>query len=327
MPISPSSAVLVPPRPSHPEPTEPAAPTPHQEAHRLGLLVGRSVTALLVVGPPVCLAVAIPLLWGHLIDLRDAIMAAVFYVVSGFGITVGYHRLFAHRSFRPARWLKIALATAGSLAVEGSVAGWVANHRRHHVFSDRPGDPHSPHGSGTGLAGTLRGFAHAHVGWLFAADTTSVERYAPDIVADRDTRIVSRWFPAFAITSLAVPFLLGWTISGAIGGALTALLWAGLARMMLLHHVTWSINSICHMFGRQPATTNDHSTNFAPLAVLSFGESWHNSHHAHPSSARHGALAHQVDPSARLIRLFEQAGWATQVRWPTAAHLAMCQPA
>ena len=202
--------------------------------------------------------------------------------------------------------------------------GWVANHRRHHVFSDRPGDPHSPHLHGTGLAASLRGFAHAHVGWLFRTDNTSAERYAPELLNDADTKMVSRLFPVIAIMSLAGPFFLGWTISGALSGAFTALLWAGLGRMMLLHHVTWSVNSVCHMFGKQPASQKDHSTNFAPLALISFGESWHNFHHAHPASARHGALRHQLDPSAALIRMFERTGCATAVRWPTDAQLALC---
>jgi stearoyl-CoA desaturase (Delta-9 desaturase) len=302
------------------------AEAPELRPSRTSVVIGRVVTGILVIGPVVALAIAVPLLWGRAVHLRDVIMAAAFYLVSGFGVTVGYHRLFAHRSFRPARWLKIVLASAGSLAVEGSVVGWVANHRRHHRFSDKPGDPHSPHLRGTGVAAQLRGFAHAHVGWLFNVDTTSAARYAPELLDDADTRIVSRLFPVFAISSLAAPFFIGWTITGAIGGALTALLWAGLARMMLLHHVTWSVNSICHMFGQQPATQEDHSTNFAPLALLSFGESWHNFHHAHPSSARHGALPHQIDPSAALIRLLEITRCATHVRWPRPAQLARCRP-
>jgi stearoyl-CoA desaturase (Delta-9 desaturase) len=249
----------------------------------------------------------------------------VFYVVTGFGVTVGYHRLFAHRSFRAHRWLKVALAGAGSMAVEGSPISWVANHRRHHRFSDRPGDPHSPHLHGNELFGQLRGFAHAHVGWLFAADPTAARQYAPELIDDRDLGVISRLFPVFAIFSFAAPFFLGWLVSGAIGGALTALLWAGVARMALLHHVTWSVNSVCHMFGKQPATQRDHSTNFAFLSVISFGESWHNFHHAHPSSARHGALSHQLDPSAALIRGFERLGFATHVRWPTELQIAACQ--
>jgi stearoyl-CoA desaturase (Delta-9 desaturase) len=286
--------------------------------------LSRVVTALLVAGPAVVLAIAVPLLWHRAINLTDIVLAAVFYVVTGFGVTVGYHRLFTHRSFRSARWLKLALASAGSMAVEGSVVGWVAAHRRHHVFSDKAGDPHSPHHHGPGAWGQVRGFAHAHVGWLFRADATSAERYAPDLIADADTRIISRLFPLFAVASLAAPFFLGWTLSGGLKGALTAFLWAGLARMMLLHHVTWSVNSICHMFGKQPATQKDRSTNFAPLGIVSFGEAWHNFHHAYPAAARHGALRGQIDPSATVIRIFERAGWASDVRWPTCAQLAAC---
>jgi stearoyl-CoA desaturase (delta-9 desaturase) len=302
----------------------PRAPAPDPEPSRSGLLVGRVITAFLVIAPAVALGFAIPLLWGRVVHLQDIVLALGFYLLSGFGVTVGYHRLFTHRSFKPRRALKIALASAGSLAMEGSIIGWVANHRRHHVFSDQPGDPHSPHTHNGGLAGPLRGFAHAHIGWLFGANATSAARYAPDLVSDTDVAIISRLFPLFAVFSLSAPFFLGWAWSGTIGGALTALLWAGAARMMLLHHVTWSVNSICHMFGKQPATTNDHSTNFAPLGVLSFGEAWHNFHHAYPHSARHGALPHQMDPSAVVIRFFERAGWATDVRWPTQVQIAAC---
>jgi len=306
-------------------PSSLSACVPAPRRARFGVLVGHLVTALIVVGPAVAIAVAVPFLWGHLLSLRDVILGLVFYVVSGFGISVGYHRFFAHGSFRSPHWVKIALAGAGALAVEGSVIGWVANHRRHHVFSDRPGDPHSPHGRRSGTVGQLRGLAYAHVGWLFKPDETSAARFAPDLLQDHDVTIVSRFFPLLALGSLAAPFFLGWAFSGTIRGALTALLWAGLARMMFLHHVTWSVNSICHMFGKQPATTRDRSTNYAPLALLSFGESWHNFHHAHPASARHGALPHQIDVSATLIRMFERAGWATHVRWPTTAQVALAQ--
>jgi stearoyl-CoA desaturase (delta-9 desaturase) len=282
------------------------------------VFAGRAITALLVIGPAVALGIAIPLLWGSVVKPRDIALAVAFYLLTGFGVTVGYHRLFTHRSFKPRRSLKILLASAGSLAMEGSLISWVANHRCHHVFSDRPGDPHSPHVyDGTGITGPLRGFFHAHVGWLFRVNTTSARRYAPDLMDDADIAIINRLFPLFAVFSLAAPFFFGWAWSGTIGGALTALLWAGAARMMLLHHVTWSVNSICHMFGTQPATDRDRSTNFAPLGMVSFGEAWHNFHHAHPRSARHGALPHQIDPSAALIRVFERFGWATDVHWPT----------
>jgi stearoyl-CoA desaturase (Delta-9 desaturase) len=289
-------------------------------------VVARLVTWLLVVGPAVAVACEAPMLWGHLLHLRDVVVGSVAFVVTGFGITIGYHRLFTHRSFVAKRWLKILLATVGSCALEGSVTGWVANHRRHHRFSDMPGDPHSPHEYGSSVVGQLRGFAHAQVGWLFSASPTSVDIYAADLVRDHDTALIGRFFPLFAVGSLAVPFFLGWGLTGTIGGALTMLLWAGFVRMLLLHHVTWSVNSVCHMFGSQPATTRDKSRNFAPLAVISFGEAWHNFHHAHPASARHGALRHQVDPSAALIAMFERLGWVTNVRWPTAAQIASAAP-
>jgi stearoyl-CoA desaturase (Delta-9 desaturase) len=304
---------------ARPEPFPPPVPS------RSGTIAGRVITALLVIGPAVALGLAIPLLWGRVVNLHDIVIAVIFYLVSGFGVTVGYHRLFTHRGFTPTRTLKIALASAGSLAMEGSLIGWVANHRKHHAFSDRAGDPHSPHDDRDGFAGPLRGFFHAHIGWLFRSNAISAEKYAPDLVHDADVAIISRLFPLFAVFSLAAPFFLGWAWTGTIGGALTALLWAGAARMMLLHHVTWSVNSICHMFGKQPATERDRSRNFAPLGVLSFGEAWHNFHHAHPRSARHGALPHQIDPSAAVIRVFERAGWATNVYWPTPKQLEACR--
>ena len=276
-----------------------------------------TTTGAIVLGPVAGLAVGIPLLWGSVIHLRDVILAVVLYLVTGFGVTVGFHRMSTHGSFRANRPLKIALAMAGSMAVEGSVVSWAANHRRHHMFSDAPGDPHSPHLHGDSLGGHLRGFVHAHVGWLFTATPTSAKRFAPDLLRDRDIRKVDRLFPVLAVASFTIPFTIGWGLSGTLAGGLRALLWAGLVRVVLLHHVTWSVNSVCHVVGRRPFATKDHSANVAPLAILSMGESWHNFHHAAPASARHGVLPHQVDLAAGLIRLFERAGWATKVRWPT----------
>ncbi len=282
----------------------------------------RLLTAVIVVGPGVALGVLIPLLWGDIVNLRDILVAVVLYVITGHGIAVGFHRLFAHRSFRPNRAVKLALAGAGSMAIEGSVIGWVAAHRRHHRFSDHAGDPHSPHGFGTGLRAQLRGLAHAHVGWLFSADATSEEKYAPDLIADPDLVKMSRLWPVFAIGSLVLPFAVGWLLSGTVMGGLTTFLWAGVVRMVLLHHVTWSVNSICHVYGPRPFRTKDQSTNVALLSVLSMGESFHNLHHAYPTSARHGVGRHQIDSSAGVIRLLERAGWVTDVKWPTPARVA-----
>lgn len=284
------------------------------------LTPGRIVTALLVGGPVVGLAVFLPLGWGTF-GLWDIVMAAVLYTFTGFGISIGFHRLFTHHSFKANRALKVLCAVAGSMAMEGSMISWVAIHRRHHMFADQPGDPHSPYRYGSDVVGTVRGFLWAQVGWLFAADPTDTRRFAPDLHRDRDLVVIDRLFPAFAIASLALPFAIGWAVYGTLVGALSALLWAGLVRMAVLHHVTWSINSVCHLWGRRPFVTSDRSTNVASLAVVSFGESWHNFHHAAPASARHGVLRHEFDPSARLISLFERAGWATKVRWPSAAQI------
>lgn len=282
----------------------------------------RAITGLLVIGPLAAVAVTVPLLWGRAVHARDLVLAVVLYVVTGHGVTVGFHRMFTHRSFRPTRALKIVLGIAGSMAVEGSIVSWVANHRRHHVFSDADGDPHSPQRYGNGVSAQIRGFVHAHVGWLFAGDSSPAERFAPDLLRDRDVTLLSRLFPLFALASLAVPFLIGWGLSRTLVGGLTALLWAGLVRMAVLHHVTWSVNSICHMFGTRPFRTDDQSRNVAALAIVSMGESWHNLHHALPASARHGVRRGELDSSAALIRVFERAGWATHVRWPSAERLA-----
>lgn len=304
---------------TRPGPSSADATPPVSSAKRIAQA---SLTGVIVVGPLVALAVEVAVLWGEAVHLRDLLLAGALFLVTGHGVTVGFHRMLTHGSFRANRPLKIGLAVAGSMAVEGSVVGWVANHRRHHMFSDRPGDPHSPYVDGTAELGLARGFVHAHLGWLFKSDDTAVRRFAPDLLRDRDLVVISRLFPLLALASLALPFGLGWLLSGrTLGGGLTALVWGGLLRMMVLHHVTWSVNSVCHMFGRQTFAVNDQSRNFAPLAAISMGESWHNFHHSSPASARHGALPGQLDSSAALIRLFERVGWATKVRWPTAEQI------
>jgi stearoyl-CoA desaturase (Delta-9 desaturase) len=275
------------------------------------------VTVAIVVGPAIALAVLIPWLWGRAVNLSDLVVALVLYVATGFGITIGFHRLFTHSGFGPRRALKITLAVLGSMAVEGSVTSWVATHRRHHMFSDHAGDPHSPHRYGDRGMALLRGLAFSHVGWLFVSDASSASRYAPDMLRDRDLQIIDRLFPILAVASLAIPFGIGYALSGTLTGSLTALLWAGLVRMGVLHHVTWSVNSLCHTFGQRSDKTTDRSTNLWPLAIVSLGDNWHNVHHAHPTWARHGARRGMLDPSAWLIRRFEQFGWATKVRWPS----------
>ncbi len=275
-----------------------------------------------IIVPLLAVLAAVPVAWGGWLGWRDVVLALVFYVISGLGITVGFHRYFTHGAFRAKRGLRIALAVAGSLAVEGPVARWVADHRKHHAFSDAEGDPHSPWRFGRGPRNLAKGLGYAHVGWLFDVEQTPIARYAPDLLRDRDIVRVSRAFPWLALTSLLLPAVLGGLLSWSWQGALTAFFWASLVRMTLLHHVTWSINSICHVWGKRPFVTRDRSANVAWLAVLSFGESWHNLHHAEPTAARHGVLRGQLDPSARVISWFEKAGWAYDVKWPRAERLA-----
>jgi len=293
------------------------SPFPEAGEHAAGpAQVG--LTAAIVVLPFIALGVAIFLAWGRGVTPTDLLLAAIMYVVTGLGVTVGFHRLLTHSSFIASPRLRVALAVTGSMGFQGNVIDWVAVHRRHHAFTDRPGDPHSPYRYGTGLRGQLRGLAHAHLGWLFSEDRTPPERYAPDLLSDPAMRRVARAFPALCALSLALPFLAGWAITGTLYGALTAFLWAGLIRVALLQHVTWSVNSLCHVIGSRPFKTrrHDRSTNLWPLALPSFGESWHNGHHSEPSCARHGLDRGQVDPSAAVIRLFERAGWASNVHWP-----------
>ncbi|GGV11944.1 stearoyl-CoA desaturase [Actinomadura cremea] len=278
---------------------------------------------VVVVVPFAALAAAVPVAWGWGLSWVDAAIAVTGYVVTGLGVTVGFHRYLTHGSFKTGRPLRTALAAAGSLSIEGPVVQWVADHRRHHAFADRDGDPHSPWRFGRGTRGLVKGLMFAHIGWMLAGrDYTDRERFAKDLLADPAIRRVDRLFPVLAGVSLLAPPAAGLLITGTWTGAATAFFWGSLVRLALLHHVTWSINSICHVIGDRPLTTRDRAANFWPLAILSFGESWHNGHHADPTRARHGMLPGQVDPSARFIRLLEALGWAHDVRWPTQARIA-----
>jgi len=277
-----------------------------------------------VVVPFAALAAAVPIAWGWGLSWTDLVIAAMAYVVCGFGVTVGFHRYLTHGAFKTRRWLRVVFAVAGTLAVQGSVIQWVADHRRHHAFADRDGDPHSPWRYGTNVAGLAKGLVFAHVGWLFGRDLTNRQRFAKDLLADPDIRRVDRLFLPLVAVSLLAPPAVGGLLTRTWVGALTAFFWATLVRIGLLHHVTWSVNSVCHVFGERPLSTRagDRATNFWPLAILSFGESWHNGHHADPTSARHGVLPGQIDPSAQLIRLLDKLGWVYDVRWPSAERIA-----
>ncbi len=292
------------------------------EGHGPALWLGRLLTVAVIAIP---LAAVVLVATGTIADSVawwNVALAILFYVVIGHGVTVGFHRLFTHHGFEAKRPLKIALAVLGSMGVQGSVIGWVADHRRHHRFVEQPGDPHSPKRPAEQRLGRLRGLYHAHLGWFFEGARTSREKYAPDLLADRDLVWVDRLFIPIAAVSFVLPFGIGYAITGRFSGGLAAFIWAGVLRVGLFHHVTWCTNSLCHMFGRRPFRTTDTSTNFAPFALLSMGEAWHNAHHAFPTLARHGVDRGQVDTSGRVIRVLERFGWVTQVRWPTPALLA-----
>jgi stearoyl-CoA desaturase (Delta-9 desaturase) len=275
----------------------------------------RIITGIVTFIPFAALGFVAWQLWQSALHWHDLIVFGIAYVLTGIGVTVGFHRLLTHRSFKTRTAVRATLAALGSAAIEGPVISWVADHRKHHAFSDREGDPHSPHvDHGHGWRGALAGLFHAHVGWLFIhTHRGSKQRYAPDLIADPAIRFVDRTFVLWVAVGLAVPFGLGVAIGGTVTDGLWGLLWGGAVRMLVLHHVTYSINSLCHFFGRQRFKTGDESRNLLWLALPSLGEAWHNNHHAFPTSAAHGLRRWELDPSALLIRLLEKLGLAWDV--------------
>jgi stearoyl-CoA desaturase (delta-9 desaturase) len=272
--------------------------------HKIANLIGVAL-------PFVALVAAIALLWNRAIGPLELGLLIGSYVITCLGVTLGYHRMFTHRAFEASRTFRALIAVLGSMAVEGSVITWVADHRKHHAFTDQEGDPHSPHLAGPGWWGAISGLWHAHIGWLFeSVGTSDRERFAPDLVKDRTLRIVDKLFPVWITLTFGIPFALGWIVGGGLGAALTALLWGGFVRVFLLHHVTWSINSICHFFGRKRFDIEDESRNVFWLAPLSMGEAWHHNHHAFPTSAFHGLRWWErlTDPTGLVIVLLEKLG-------------------
>jgi stearoyl-CoA desaturase (delta-9 desaturase) len=267
-----------------------------------------------VVLPFIAAIAAVILLWNRLVSVTDLAILAGMYLLTAVGVTVGYHRLLTHRSFQAHRPTQYLFAVLGSMAVQGSVIAWVADHRKHHAHTDREGDPHSPHvGHGSGVGGVLRGLLHAHMGWLLSGHgRADWKRYAPDLCEDPVMRAINRNFVPLTTLSLLLPALAGLGLGGPLGAA-TGLLWGGLVRVFLVHHVTWSVNSVCHFLGSRRFETGDHSTNVFWLALPSLGESWHHNHHAFPRSAEHGLRWYEVDPSSLLIRALERLGLAWDV--------------
>jgi stearoyl-CoA desaturase (Delta-9 desaturase) len=280
---------------------------------------GRKITMVVITVLPFAgLLAAVSLLWDQAVGWTDLGLFLGLYVVCGFGITIGYHRMLTHRAFEAVPPLKTALLVAGGIAIQGSAIDWAVDHRTHHAFSDKEGDPHSPHhGFSNSIWGRLRGLGHAHVGWMFDHSRTDRERYAKDLLADPLVVAISRLFPLWVVLSFAIPFALGGLISGTWKGAVTGLVWGGLARLFFNHHVTWSVNSICHVFGRRPFTTADRSTNNWVLALPSLGEAWHHNHHVFPTSAFHGLGWRQIDLSGLMIATWEKLGLVRNVRRPT----------
>jgi stearoyl-CoA desaturase (delta-9 desaturase) len=261
--------------------------------------------------PLVGLVAAVIVLWHKAVGPTELIIMGAFYIVTAVGITLGFHRMFTHRSFESSRAFRAVIAVAGTMAVQGSVITWVSDHRKHHAFTDQDGDPHTPHGFGPGFKGAIQGLWHAHVGWLFeTVGTAERERFAPDLVKDELMQRVDRLFFPIVVAGFLVPFGLGWWIGGGIGVGLTTLLWAGFVRVFLLHHVTWSINSVCHFFGRRRFDVEDESRNVFWLAPFSMGEAWHHNHHAFPTSAFHGLTLSErlADPTGLLIAALEKVG-------------------
>jgi stearoyl-CoA desaturase (delta-9 desaturase) len=277
----------------------------------------QATTLTAVIVPFVGLLVALCLLWGYGFGWVEGALLLSMYCLTAVGITVGYHRLFAHQSFRTNRVIQFILAVLGSMAVQGPLFRWVANHRIHHQHSDKPRDPHSPHQAGRGFRGLVVGLWHAHLGWLFQPTPPNLPRYVKDLLRSSTLRTASALFPLWVVIGLLIPTVLGGLLTMSWLGAVLGLLWGGLVRIFLVHHVTWSVNSVCHLWGRQPYKVEDHSKNNAVFGVLALGEGWHNNHHAFPSSAKHGFQWWQLDASYWIIRVLALLGLAWKVRLPT----------
>jgi len=278
-------------------------PVAHETADRV-------ITGLVTAVPFLLLVVAAWQVWDEALHWRDLAILAVGYAVTAMGITIGFHRLLTHRSFKTSATLRAIFAAIGSAAIEGPVISWVADHRKHHTFSDERGDPHSPHvGHGGGWRGTLRGLFHAHLGWLFVhTERGSKQRFASDLIEDPVVTTIDRTFFIWAVVGMLVPFAVGYAIGGTLVAGLTGLLWGGAVRVFLVHHVTYSVNSVCHVFGRRRFATEDESRNVFWLALPTMGEAWHNNHHAFPTSAAHGLRSWELDPSAAVIWTLERLG-------------------
>jgi stearoyl-CoA desaturase (delta-9 desaturase) len=305
-----------PPKPATAPAPEDSGPSAEEIREPVLVNVDRAITAVITAVPPLALVIAGWLAWDRELHWRDLAIFLIMYVPVTLGVTVGFHRLLTHRSFKTSAFMRGLLGVLGTMSVEGPVISWVADHRKHHAYSDRLGDPHSPHvDHGGGFSGALRGLAHAHLGWLFNhSQRAARDRFAPDLVADPVISFVDATFVLWSLAGLAIPFGLGVLIGGTVAAGLEGMLWGGAARIFVLHHVTYSINSLCHFFGRRRFATDDQSRNLLWLAPLSFGEAWHNNHHAFPTSAVHGLGRGEIDFSGILISALERLGLVWDVQ-------------
>jgi stearoyl-CoA desaturase (delta-9 desaturase) len=308
-----------PPQTVHSNPTRAVPESPAKQAPDFQKpTIAIKITMLAVVIMPfVGLLASIVFLWGWGLTWFELTILGVMYLLTALGITVGYHRYFTHRSFDTNPVVEFILAVLGSMAVQGPLLFWVAQHRLHHQHSDHDNDPHSPHLHGTGFLGLVRGFWHAHLGWTFRDYSKShLSRYVRDLYKVPLLRVVSNLFPLWVIVGLLIPTALGFVFVGGWRGPVLGLIWGGLVRIFLVHHVTWSVNSICHLWGQRPYPDRDQSRNNFLFGIFALGEGWHNNHHAFPTSAQHGLRWWQIDVSYWVIRGLVLTGLAWNVKKP-----------
>jgi stearoyl-CoA desaturase (delta-9 desaturase) len=296
----------------------PTSSDEHEHEHERITLAGRLGTLAAIIIPLIGLVAAAAFLWGWGFSWIDLGLLLGMYLVTALGITVGFHRLFVHRSFDTYMPIKFILAALGSMTVQGSLFNWVAQHRRHHRYADMEGDPHSPHHYGKGFWARLRGFWHAHIGWAFKPDPADLSHYVKDLQQSPTLRIADAMFPVWIVLGLVIPGVLGGLLSGSWMGVWTGMIWGGLVRIFLVHHITWSVNSVGHMWGTQRYETTDQSRDNFVFGILALGEGWHHTHHTFPTSAKHGLRWWQMDVSYGLIRILRWLGLAWNVKVPTA---------
>ncbi len=300
---------------------------PRKDEEVMPIASGKQKAMMLtaVIAPFVGVIIAAVLLWQvGMVNWAYIGMVVFGWLITTLGITVGFHRLCSHKSFDTYPWIRLFWTALGTMSIEGAPLTWCAVHRRHHSHSDKEGDPHSPHLSGYGFLGMLKGLFHGQIGWLFTGywSKPNYEKWIPDLIKDRMLVRMNNNYYWLVLLSLAIPTVIGYFIEGSWYGGLLGFIWGGLVRVFITHHITWSINSICHVFGNRDFKSSDHSTNNAICGILACGEGWHNNHHAFPSSARHGLKWWQFDLSWIVIRTMGLCGLAWNIKLPSAHALA-----